>query len=137
MPQVNVVLHQAGKTTSHGTARTHEVFVDRPEAKGGSDRGPMGGEYMLLGIGGCFASNLYAAAIARELPLNDLVVQVSAEVADTPSRFASIALTVSSSLERDEFEKLVTIADRSCISVNTVRSAVDLTVDIGSVATTP
>jgi putative redox protein len=92
----------------------------------------MGGEYMLLGVGGCFASNLYAAAIARELPLEDLVVQVSGEVAETPSRFSAITMTVSSSLENDEFEKLVTIADRSCISVNTVRSALELTITIGA-----
>ena len=39
--------------------------MDRPEAKGGQNKGPMGGEAMLMGLGGCFMSNPLAAAVAR------------------------------------------------------------------------
>ena len=35
--------------------------MDRPGPKGGQDKGPMGGEALLMGLGGCFMSNLLAA----------------------------------------------------------------------------
>ena len=42
---MSVEIEQVG-TVDRGraTARTHTVFVDRPVEKGGTDRGPLGGE---------------------------------------------------------------------------------------------
>ena len=61
---VNVV--QIGLSASEGTSRGHTVVMDRPEAKGGENRGAMGGEHLLMALGGCFMSNLLAAVQARE-----------------------------------------------------------------------
>ena len=130
MPQIEVTLRQVGPSTTAGAARAHEILIDRPEAKGGEDRGPMGGEYMLMGVGGCFASNLLAAAKARDTPLEDLRIRVSAELVSGPARFSAVHLDVSAGIERQALEKLVTIADRACISMNTVRPALDLTVTV-------
>lgn len=130
MASIEVLLTQVGPSTTSGVARGHEILVDRPESKGGADRGAMGGEYMLMGIGGCFASNLLAAARARDIALSDLRLRVTAEIADAPSRFSAIHVIVGSALGRGELEKLVVIADRACISMNTIRSAVALTVDV-------
>jgi len=52
-------------STSESALREHRVLVDRPADKGGQDRGPMGGELLLAALGGCFMSNLIAAAAAR------------------------------------------------------------------------
>jgi putative redox protein len=45
---MSVEIEQVGPSTGQATARTHSVFVDRPAEKDGSDRGPMGGEYLLV-----------------------------------------------------------------------------------------
>jgi len=135
MPQIAVNLRQVGPSSTEGSARAHRILIDRPEAKGGEDRGPMGGEYMLMGVGGCFASNLLAAAKAREVPLADLRIRVSAELVSDPARFSAVHLSVSADVERTQLEKLVTIADRACISMNTVRPALDLTVAVADEAT--
>lgn len=37
--QIVVQLERVGPTTSEASVRSHRVLVDRPEAKGGADRG--------------------------------------------------------------------------------------------------
>ena len=55
MPRtISVEVEQVGPSTGSATARSHTVFVDRPVEKGGNDRGPLGGEYLLMSLGGCF-----------------------------------------------------------------------------------
>ena len=66
--QVQIRIEQTGPATSRAVVRGHQVSVDRPLQRGGEDRGPMGGELILVGLGGCFTSNLLAAIRARLAP---------------------------------------------------------------------
>lgn len=119
-----------GNTSSTATIRDHTVVVDRPTDKGGHDAGPMGGELLLAGVGGCFASNLLAAASARDVDVGNVAITVEGEPAQSPARFESISLRVTSDrCPADEFEKLVTIAERGCISANTLRRGVELSLE--------
>ena len=59
--QVKVMLDQEGLSASRGRVRDHDLVMDRPLAKGGEDKGPMGGEVLLMSLGGCFMSNLLGA----------------------------------------------------------------------------
>ena len=129
--KVNVNVKQIAPTTSECTARHHRVLSDRPEAKGGADRGPMGGEMLLMGLGGCFMSNLLAAVKAREAAVSDIAITVKGILAEAPPRFEAIAMTVSAThAERAELEKLVTIAERGCIVANTLKHAVRLSIEL-------
>lgn len=129
MVQVRTTVMQVSGTTSEATARSHACLIDRPEAKGGTDRGPMGGEYMLMGIGGCFMSNLLAAAAARDLPIADLLLEVTAVLENSPPRFSDIVLTVSSAYpDRSMLQELLAVAEAGCISVNTIKATTGLTI---------
>ena len=128
---VVITLKQTSASASAGEIRGHRVVCDRPEAKGGGDQGPMGGELLLSGQAGCFMSNLLAAAKAREVALIDASVTVTGTVAEAPVRFSAIELAVSAAcVERALLEKLVTIAERGCLVANTLKAAVDLTIRI-------
>ncbi len=128
---IEIELSQAGPTTTEAAIRSHRVLIDRPEAKGGEDRGPMGGELLLSSLGGCFASNLFAAARARDVNLQGLSIRVSGTLDASPARFSAISMRVSRPGEhREELEKLVVIAERACIVANTLRAAVDLSVEV-------
>ena len=134
-PTVRVELHQDGPTTTQGTARSHEVLIDRPIAKGGADRGPMGGELLLLGLGGCFMSNLLAAIAAREAPVSDAKVTVTATLADNPQRFCSYRLDVTANCDDVKLlEKLVMIAERGCISANSLKQGAPIEVVVTATA---
>ena len=129
MAAVQIEIRQISPATSETVIRGHQVRVDRPAAKGGDDKGPMGGELILAGLGGCFMSNLLAAIRAREAAVTNVNTEVTATLAEHPSRFSAIDLRVSADCDDHELiEKLVTIAERGCIAANTLRGGVDLTV---------
>ena len=131
MPAIEIQLRQSGPTTTEAAIRTHRVLIDRPEAKGGQDQGPMGGELLLTSLGGCFASNLFAAARAREIALEDVAIAIAGELVEAPARFSAVRMTISSGgAERANLEKLVAIAERACIVANTLRTAVDLSIEV-------
>ena len=132
MPTITVTLNQADDATTSAQIRGHSIAIDRPQAKGGHDRGAMGGELLLASLGGCFNSNLLAAIRARGLNIDDIAIEVSGELADAPARFDSIHMVVSSAYaDRETFKKLVTISERGCIVANTLKSAVKLSVAVG------
>ena len=114
-------------STSESAIREHKVLVDRPTDKGGQDRGPMGGELLLAALGGCFMSNLIAAAGARAVTVDGLAVVVRGSLAAAPPRFASIEMEVRGRAgDPDALDKLVTIAERACIVHNTLAPAVPI-----------
>lgn len=131
MSQVRVQVNQVGPATAEGTARHHTVLMDRPEAKGGDDRGAMGGELLLVALGGCFMSNLLAAIRAREAAVSGVQIAIAGTLDSAPPRFSAVEMTIEAEYaDRDLMEKLVTIADRGCICANTLRGAVALSITI-------
>jgi putative redox protein len=124
---LQVLVEQVGPSTSKVTARSHSVFVDRPAAKGGADRGPLGGEYLLIALGGCFTSHLLAAIRAREADIQDVKVKVSGTLDGSPESFTALTLDISAAAkDEDLLRKLVTIAERSCQVTNTLRASVPI-----------
>lgn len=130
---MTIQIHQVGPSTSTATIRSHTIRIDRPAEKGGSDEGPMGGELFLAAVGGCFMSNLLAAIRAREAAVTDVQAEVTATLSEFPTRFKEIELSVSAECaDRELFEKLVEIADRGCIMMNTLRDKLDLRLRIAA-----
>src|SRR5208283_1745928 len=126
--QMKVQLHQISVSACEAEFREHRVRIDRPVSKGGSDTGPMGGELFLAAVGGCFMSNLLAAIRARDAKISGVKTQVTAIVDGTPPKFVSMELLVSAAGEDlDQLEKLVRIAERACIMVNTLEGTVVVT----------
>ena len=131
MPTITVNLNQVDDTTTAAQIRQHAIDIDRPEAKGGHDKGAMGGELLLASLGGCFNSNLLAAIRARDLEINDIAIEINGDLAEAPARFSSINMVVKSGFnDRATFEKLVKMSERACIVANTLKGSVDLSVSI-------
>jgi putative redox protein len=126
MADLTVELRQVGDgPTSEGVARQHRTLIDRPESKGGRDQGPMGGELLLLALGGCFMSNLIAAAKARGVRVDGMGVTVRGALGTAPPRFEAIEMTVHGSGPDDAtLDKLIQIAERGCIVHNTLAGGV-------------
>ena len=130
--EIRIELRQVGASTSEAAIGNHRVLIDRPAAKGGSDLGPMGGQLFLAAIGGCFMSNLLAAIKARDAKICDVRTEVAGTLADTPSRFVAIELLVTAeNANKEELDRLVEIADRACIMMNTLRGKLDIVVRAG------
>jgi putative redox protein len=126
---ISGAVHQVGPSSGRGTVRSHNVLIDRPTDKGGADRGPMGGELLLLALGGCFMSNLLAAIRARDAAVSDVRVTVDATVDGSPERMTAYTVRVAARYaDPAEMEKLLTIAERGCIVANTLKAAAPVAV---------
>jgi putative redox protein len=131
--EVRVPIRQVAGPTSEAAIRTHRVLIDRPEAKGGSDAGPMGGELFVASVGGCFMSNLLAAIRARDARIANVQTEVIGTADGTPLRFMSLELIVTADTgDREALEKVVEIAERGCIMMNTLRDKLDVKVTIAA-----
>jgi putative redox protein len=133
--EMKVHLRQISASASEATLGSHRAFIDRPTAKGGTDAGPMGGQLFLASVGGCFMSNLLAAIKAREARITDVQTEVTGALAESPARFVALELRITSETADPELlQKLVQIADRGCIMMNTLRDKLELKVRIGAPA---
>jgi putative redox protein len=131
--EMKVEIRQISASASEAAIGGHRVVIDRPAAKGGSDSGPMGGELFLAAVGGCFMSNLLAAIKARDAKVSGARTEVIGTIADSPARFSAVELLVTAdSPDRELLEKLVEIADRGCVMMNTLRGMIDLRVRVGA-----
>ncbi len=129
--EFRIPIRQLSETASEATMRTHRVIVDRPVTGGGTDTGPMGGELFLTAIGGCFMSNLLAAMRAREAAVTNVRTEVIGTAEGTPPRFSSVDLIVTADTDDPAaLAKLVEIADRGCIMLNTLRGKLDVKISI-------
>ncbi len=129
--EVRIPIRQVSGSTSEAAIRTHRVLIDRPEAKGGADAGPMGGELFVAAVGGCFMSNLIAAIRAREANITNVQLEAIGTADGTPLRFISVDLIVTADTDdRAALEKAVEIAERGCIMLNTLRGKLDTKVSI-------
>jgi putative redox protein len=131
--EIKVALRQVSASTTEAVMGKHHVLIDRPEAKGGTDSGPMGGQLFLGAIGGCFMSNLLAAMKARNTEVANVHTEVTGTVVDSPPRFVAIDLHVTAEGgDPAQLQHLVQIADRGCIMMNTLRDKLDVKLRIGA-----
>ena len=129
--QILAEVSSIDSSASCGSVRNHTVICDRPEAKGGTNQGPMGGELFLIGLGSCFISNLLAAIQTRESQIADVKASIAGTLEGTPPRFTEISMRISGSFtEKEAFEKLILIAERGCIVANSIKDAIKLDIAI-------
>lgn len=119
-----------GGSTSLASGRTHSVTVDRPAEKGGSDLGFAGGELFVAGLGGCYMSNLIAAAQARNVRVDSARLRARGVLGENPTRIVEFILEVQVDADCDEktVDKLLLIAERSCLVSTTVKQGTPLTI---------
>ena len=130
---MNIAFKQITGTATLAQIGEYELTIDRPPSKGGGGAGPMGGQALLAGVGGCFASTLFGAAQARDLTITGLELNLSARLSETvPKRFESIRLDIVGGTCSDPgaFEKLIRIAEKGCISINTIKQGLSLSVEM-------
>ena len=132
---LSVRVEQTGPSTATAQARAHTVVVDRPLAKGGEDRGPLGGEYLLVGLGGCFLSNLLAVIRAREADVSSVSVSLTGTIDGPPDRFTTFTMSVSA-VHRDSelVRKFIAMAARACAVTNTLRRSAEVAIEFEGVA---
>jgi len=131
--ELKIQLRQISPSASEAVMGEHRVTIDRPSAKGGSNMGPMGGELFLAAVGGCFMSNLLAAIRARGPEVRNVHIEVNGALADSPARFSAVDLVITAEgRDREELDRLIEVADRGCIMMNTLREALIVNIAVAT-----
>ena len=131
MAEVTINVAQAGESTSEAQVRSHKIVIDRPEAKGGADKGAMGGELLLVGLGGCFLSNLLAAIKARDVDASEININVTGTLEKSPPRFSAVHMNITGHYtDIAEIERLAGMSEKACIVSNTLKGAVNLSITV-------
>jgi putative redox protein len=126
MDTLLVTVTQATDTITQGQVRQHLVKMDSPKKEAGTDEGAKAREIFLISVGSCFMRNLYAAIKAREAAISELSVVVEGTMGEKPNRFVKIEMRISANYEDEVLiQKLVTISERGCSLVNTLRNALE------------
>ena len=74
-------------------------------------------------------STLLAAVRARELNISNVSAEVTGTLTGAPAQFSTVDVVVTTEeVDPYEFGKLVEIADRGCIMMNTLRDKLQITV---------
>lgn len=130
-----IKLFQSSPTAMKANIGAHSISVDRSVENGGGGEGLLGGEYLLIGIGGCFCSTLLAAGKSRNIPIKGLTVDVAATLSETnPQRFTEIQLDISCEFptEKEVIQKLIKIAEVGCISINTIKTGLNFSTKLNN-----
>jgi putative redox protein len=105
--------------------------VDEPESVGGTGLAPQPTDLFLASVASCFALALVHSARKQVLELTSVRVQVVGNYSGL--RFDAVHLVVDVVGPRPaELDRLVEAAERVCYVSNTLREAVDLTIDVRS-----
>jgi putative redox protein len=133
--ELKIQLRQISPSAAEAVIGEHRVTIDRPASKGGSGMGPMGGELFLAAVAGCFMSNLLAAIRTRQSAVRNVHIEVKGAVADLPARFSAVDLAITADApDREELDRLIEIADRGCIMMNTLRDKLTLNIVVAMTA---
>jgi putative redox protein len=89
----------------------------------------MGGELFLASVAGCFLSTLLAAIKTRGLAPSTIETEVVGTLAESPAHFSAIEIQVFAP-DLPDLDKLLEIADRSCIMTNTLRGTLPVRIGI-------
>ena len=74
-------------------------------------------------------SNLLAAIRTRQSAVRNVHIEVKGAVADLPARFSAVDLAITADApDREELDRLIEIADRGCIMMNTLRDKLTLNI---------
>ena len=137
-PRKSASVHwQKGKLSIGADSSGHALIVDSPPERDGNGWGFKGGNLMFLAIGGCLTTVLLEAAASRDIPVEDLNIEVSARDAHHPFRYVDfeIAVRIRSSANDQDLEKLVKIAERGCQVSNTIRSGAEFALTVERIET--
>ena len=102
------------------------LVVDEPVEVGGTGAGPMPTDLLLASLSSCYALALTWAARKQGVELPDLEVTATGTYRGT--KFASLLLTVESSLPEEHLLALLEPARRACYVSNTFAHVPDVTV---------
>jgi pyruvate dehydrogenase E2 component (dihydrolipoamide acetyltransferase) len=111
-------------------AREFEWQVDEPEERGGTDSAATPVEQFLGSLSSCLALTTRLMAERREVPLDDITVDVTPEPSIHEIDALDVRVEVRSAAAPADVERVVTVAERACPVNGIVSDDVDRSIEV-------
>src|SRR5579872_4122168 len=120
---MEVSAHYRAAAKFEVVARGPRLICDQPIHDGGADEGMSPPEFLLASLASC--AGYYAAQYlkTRELPVDPLIVRVTAEKAQKPARLAQFRVEVTAPALDDRHQEGLLRAVKACLIHNTLLGA--------------
>lgn len=119
---MNVTIRHMDGVRFAAETRGHQIIVDQPRDNKGEDSGMTPPELLLASLGSCAAYYALEYLRARQLPTDDLRVEVEAEKAKAPARLGLFTVRVHVPEFDARHQEGIQRAIRSCIVHNTLHA---------------
>lgn len=119
---MNVTIRHLDGVRFAAETRGHQIIVDQPRDNKGEDTGMTPPELLLASLGSCAAYYALEYLRTRQLPANDVTVEVEAEKAKAPARLGRFVIRVRVPELDQRHQEGIQRAIRSCIVHNTLHA---------------
>jgi putative redox protein len=101
-----------GKFAQNVSVGPYRLVADELSADGGSDKGPVPHEFLLVGLGACTSMTVKLYAERKNIPLESVDVRVRGSRDDTEGLVVEVELTLHGALDDAQRERLLQIAGK-------------------------
>ncbi len=115
-----------------GTAREVVFFTDKPEEKGGSDRGPMSSELFAAAIASCHMTTAKKIADKRNVAFTALRCRAIVHFEGEDIERVQLRFRVSSAASTKDWQTVVRLAGRACTVGRAVKVPVEHEVEVAA-----
>lgn len=99
---------------TRATAREHEFAIDKPEAAGGEDAGPMASEYFAAALASCQLTTATKIAAKRRQRLDVSAIRAEVHLDGGLISKVVLDLDVRGTVAPDELDTILRLTERSC-----------------------
>lgn len=108
----------------------HTILTDQPVGEGGFDAGPTPPELLLVSLSACAAHYAKEFLQSRHLPLEGLLVTVSAEKGNSPVRLQNFRIYVETGPMDEKYREPLLRAVKSCLVHRSLVAAPEFAVEL-------
>lgn len=111
--------------------RGHQVTVDLPEAKGGTDQGMTPPELLAASLGTCIGVYVASYCESVGIDITGMTIDVASEMAQAPARIGQFhaAVTIPGGIPEDRMKAVHRVAE-NCLIHQTLCNEPEMTIEI-------
>lgn len=115
---------------TEGTDRAVVFHTDKPEEKGGLDKGPMSSELLAAAVASCHMTTARKIAEKRKVAFESLACRAFVDFDGDDIERLRLAFTVESEGSGKDWETIIRLAGRSCTVGRAVKCPIEHTVKV-------
>ena len=128
LPQRGAIARTNGGVSGTVSAGSFEWAFDEPEDLGGSGRAPSPVDMLIGALSACLSASIGFQARKRDVPLNDVTVDVKGSPAEGPLESIDVTVGLDADADDETLDGIVTRGERTCYVERALGEDIDVSV---------